>query len=167
MTSDMQLIQEPVVTAALSLLAPRSTCTVRLASADQAQPPIADPRYLTHPDDRATMRAGLHLLKRIFDSKALSAVTAAPIEPTSWTDEALDSWIRSNAGTEWHPAGTCAMGTGEQAVVDPAPDGGPRLRQRVCRRLLRHANRHQGKSARAGDHAGRTHGATRPERAGA
>ena len=93
---------------------------MRLASADPAQPPVADPRYLTHPDDRATMRAGLHLLKRVFDSKALSAVTAAPIEPTSWTDDALDSWIRSNAGTEWHPAGTCAMGTGEQAVVDPA-----------------------------------------------
>jgi choline dehydrogenase len=65
------------------------------------------------------MRAGLHLVKRIFDSKALSAVTAAPIEPASWTDDALDSWVRSNAGTEWHPAGTCAIGTGKQAVVDP------------------------------------------------
>jgi choline dehydrogenase len=65
------------------------------------------------------MRAGLHLVKRIFDSKALSAVTAAPIEPASWTDDALDSWVRSNAGTECHPAGTCAIGTGEQAVVDP------------------------------------------------
>lgn len=119
-TADMQLIQTPVVTAALSLLAPRSTGTVRLASADPAQPPVADPRYLTHPDDRVTMRAALHLVKRIFDSKALSAVTAAPTEPTSWTDDALDSWVRSNAGTEWHPAGTCAMGTGEKAVVDPA-----------------------------------------------
>jgi choline dehydrogenase len=119
-TPDMQVIDKPVVTAALSLLAPGSAGTVRLASADPLQPPVADPRYLTDPGDRARLRAGLCLVKRIFDSSALSAVTGAPIEPSSWTDDALDSWIRSNAGTEWHPAGTCAMGTGEQAVVDPA-----------------------------------------------
>lgn len=34
------------------------------------------------------------------------------------TDEGLRAFIRANARTVYHPVGTCAMGTGPQAVVD-------------------------------------------------
>jgi 4-pyridoxate dehydrogenase len=30
-----------------------------------------------------------------------------------------ENWLRSTAITAHHPAGTCAMGTGENAVLDP------------------------------------------------
>ena len=39
--------------------------------------------------------------------------------PEVQSDGALDAFIRERAGTLFHPVGTCAMGRGEQAVVDP------------------------------------------------
>src|SRR5690606_34155646 len=35
------------------------------------------------------------------------------------SDEAIDAHVRATAGTTQHPVGTCAMGTGPNAVVDP------------------------------------------------
>jgi choline dehydrogenase len=35
-------------------------------------------------------------------------------------DEQLLSFARAQGTTIYHPVGTCAMGTGRQAVVDPA-----------------------------------------------
>ena len=35
------------------------------------------------------------------------------------TDDEIDAWIRKVSITAHHPAGTCPMGTGPEAVVDP------------------------------------------------
>ena len=35
------------------------------------------------------------------------------------SDEALANWVRDTAGTIFHPVGTCRMGNGADAVVDP------------------------------------------------
>ncbi len=40
--------------------------------------------------------------------------------PDVASDGALDAFIRERVGTLFHPVGTCAMGRGDQAVVDPA-----------------------------------------------
>ena len=40
--------------------------------------------------------------------------------PDVESDGALDAFIRERVGTLFHPVGTCAMGRGEHAVVDPA-----------------------------------------------
>ena len=42
-------------------------------------------------------------------------VRMVPPEP-----EAIDAFVRNTVGTLFHPVGTCAMGTGDDAVVDPA-----------------------------------------------
>ncbi|MGX6604027.1 GMC family oxidoreductase [Micromonosporaceae bacterium Da 78-11] len=117
--ADLQVLPEPVVTAALSLLAPHSRGTVTLASADPRDAPVADPAYLSAPGDRARMRAGLHLLHKLFDMPSLKAATGPSLQPTRWDDESLDAWITATAGTEWHPVGTCRMGTDDDAVVAP------------------------------------------------
>ncbi|WP_343221555.1 GMC oxidoreductase [Mesorhizobium silamurunense] len=44
-----------------------------------------------------------------------SSDTANP----SQSDGALDAFIRERVGTLFHPVGTCAMGRGPEAVVDP------------------------------------------------
>ena len=35
------------------------------------------------------------------------------------SDEQIRDYIRARSETVYHPVGTCAMGTGERAVVDP------------------------------------------------
>jgi choline dehydrogenase len=35
-------------------------------------------------------------------------------------EQALAQFIRRQTQTSYHPAGTCAMGTGQRSVVDPA-----------------------------------------------
>ena len=59
------------------LLRPRSRGTIRLRSADPADKPVIDPRYLSDPDgiDEATMLAGLAECERLVATDALRAVT--------------------------------------------------------------------------------------------
>ena len=117
---NLKVMPEPVVSAALSLLAPRSRGSVTLGSADPGTAPVVDPAYLSDPDDRARMRAGLRLVQRLFDAPSMRAATGAPLQPEQWDDDSLDAWIAATVGTEWHPVGTCRMGTDPQAVLDPA-----------------------------------------------
>ena len=39
--------------------------------------------------------------------------------PRSSTDEEILAWVAQDGETALHPCGTCRMGTGEDAVVDP------------------------------------------------
>ncbi len=41
-----------------------------------------------------------------------------PIEPRRPTDEEIKGYIREWSRTDYHPVGSCAMGSGEDAVVD-------------------------------------------------
>ena len=51
-----------------------------------------------------------------------AAHIAAEVSPGSEVDSdgAIDGFIRAEVGTLFHPVGTCAMGVGPGAVVDPA-----------------------------------------------
>ncbi|AHH97491.1 hypothetical protein KALB_4127 [Kutzneria albida DSM 43870] len=120
MTAEMTLIEDPVVTCAVSLLDPDSRGTVRLADADPASAPLADPGFLTEDNDRARLRAGLRRARELFRTPTLAKATGGePRTPQDWSDDDLDAWISGNVGSEWHPVGTCRMGTDAGAVVDP------------------------------------------------
>ncbi|GAB3733447.1 GMC family oxidoreductase N-terminal domain-containing protein [Amycolatopsis oliviviridis] len=113
------LYEQPAVTCAVSLLTPSSRGEVRLASADPAVAPLVDPKYLDVPADLEQLRAGLHLVRRLFQTQPLKAATGGTaLGPLKWEDQDLDAWIRSCGGSEWHPVGTCRMGTDPDAVVD-------------------------------------------------
>jgi len=47
------------------------------------------------------------------------AATNQPAHLDGITDDELGEHVRQLTQTLYHPVGTCAMGTGEQAVVDP------------------------------------------------
>lgn len=100
---------------------PESRGRVLLASAD----PMADPRvetnYLSSPKDQAVMVEGLKMVRRIYDQPAFRDKWLQERIPGRQfeTDADMLSAIRKNAGTVYHPVGTCRMGSDERAVVDP------------------------------------------------
>ena len=99
---------------------PRSRGRVRLRSADAADVPLIDPAFLSDPHDMQLQIEGLREARRIAASEPLKALWRAELSPglAAQSDADLDVAIRMNAGTVWHPVGTCRMGPGADAVVD-------------------------------------------------
>ena len=116
---DRRVYDRPAVTCAVSLLTPASRGEVRLASADPTAAPLVNPNFLHDRADRDTLLDGLLLAQRLFQTPSLKAATGGTaLDPHSWDDEALAAVIRDRCGSEWHPVGTCRMGTDPAAAVD-------------------------------------------------
>jgi choline dehydrogenase len=106
----------------VALMLPQSRGTVRLANGSPDTPPLIDPRYYTVPADLETMTAGLHLARHIGQAAPFDRWRAEEVLPghAPWPDTAsLASYARRNLKTYSHYAGTCRIGTDEDAVVDP------------------------------------------------
>jgi choline dehydrogenase len=129
---DLQMIFSPTVpkplAAALSfpepvcifipiLVRPFSRGEVRLRSADPSVMPRIDPNYLACDADLHTLQSGVELVRRLASTRAFAAINGGEMVPGKNTD--LESFIRTQATTIWHPAGTCKMGRDAMAVVDP------------------------------------------------
>jgi choline dehydrogenase len=92
---------------------------LRLRSADPTRHPEIDPAYYADPIDRDAVLAGCRALIEIGREAAIAHFLDSPILP-SHLDGIIDAeHIKRMTQTLYHPDGTCAMGTGEQAVVDP------------------------------------------------
>jgi choline dehydrogenase-like flavoprotein len=111
----------PGVTLNSAFLRPRSRGTVRLASADPQAAPLIDPNYWADPYDRECALKGLRLAREILRQAALKPFVLAERQPglEIETDEALTQYAYRSCKTDHHPAGTCAMGQGADAVVTP------------------------------------------------
>jgi choline dehydrogenase len=70
--------------------------------------------------DKKEFRAAIRLTREVFAQKAFDAFRGEEISPGKdvQTDEQIDAHIRASAETAYHPSCTCAMGTGDMAVVD-------------------------------------------------
>jgi choline dehydrogenase len=103
-----------------AVVAPASRGSVRLASADPAQPPLIDPGFLREPRDTDRLAEGLPLIREAAASAAFAELGAREVWPGAEvrTSAGLRSWIRRTVGSYYHPAGTCRMGNGADAVVD-------------------------------------------------
>jgi choline dehydrogenase len=107
-------------TAAPTLVSVRSRGTLRLRSADPTWAPEIDPAYYDDPADLDAMLAGTRRLWEICGQGPLARHLAGPWRlPEDPTDEQLVEHARAHTQTLYHPVATCAMGTGEDAVVDP------------------------------------------------
>ncbi|NRA60304.1 MAG: GMC family oxidoreductase N-terminal domain-containing protein [Psychrobium sp.] len=95
-----------------SLMQPKSRGTVRLASKDPAQAPLIDPNFLGDPDDLTVLVKGLQKTLAVMQSSAFNEVRGKMLYPLDKDNEAqLIEYIRNTADTEYHPVGTCKMGT--------------------------------------------------------
>jgi choline dehydrogenase len=99
---------------------PKSRGRLTLASRDASRQAHIDPRYFSHPEDMATMLAGVKLGRRIAQAAPLEAWGNRPLLPPQKTpsDEQLARFIAENVMTTFHYAGTCRMGDDASAPVD-------------------------------------------------
>jgi choline dehydrogenase-like flavoprotein len=109
-------------TIAVGLVRPASRGTVRLRSAALEDKPLIDPAYLAQEADVEAMVRGTKLARELAQAKAFDpwrGPEALPGEAVQ-SDAELEDFVRHGAGTYYHPVGTCRMGVGPNAVVDPS-----------------------------------------------
>ncbi len=101
---------------------PQSRGTVRLASAEPADPPLIDPNYLAEQGDLTMTVAAVKLMREIAAQPAFDTVGAAEIFPAAAarTDHDIAEFVRAHGRTAYHAVGTCRMGGDADSVVDPA-----------------------------------------------
>jgi len=99
----------------------KSRGEVTLRSADPDEPPRIRLGIFSHPDDIAGMRAGIRAARAIYAQTPQAELIDHEMLPGGdrQSDDDLDRAIRELGGITHHPVGTCAMGTGPEAVVDP------------------------------------------------
>jgi len=100
---------------------PKSHGAVRLTAADPGVPLSIDPNYFTHADDMAAMIRAVRITREVSRQAGLAEWNAgehAP-GPRIESDAEIARWVAEGVGTWFHPVGTCRMGTGTDAVVDP------------------------------------------------
>jgi choline dehydrogenase-like flavoprotein len=103
----------------ISLMRPKSRGHVRLASTTPNDSPLIDPKFFSHPDDMAVMKKGAQRMIGVMKKEPLKHARGKPLYPVDENnDEALNAHIRSYADTQYHPVGTCKMGSDPMAVVD-------------------------------------------------
>ena len=103
------------------VLRPRSRGRVFLRDADPMAPPGIDPRYLSDPHDLSILIAGARMTRAIMKTPPLAEYEAAELHGLrdGMSDAEWEQHIRARADTIYHPVGTCRMGIGDDAVVDP------------------------------------------------
>jgi len=78
--------------------------------------------FLATDHDVRTIREGVKLGRDIARRKGLDPFRGREVAPgpSCRTDGEIDAFVRRTAITAHHPCATCAMGSGDDAVLDPA-----------------------------------------------
>lgn len=103
------------------VMRPKSRGTVKLASANAEDAPLIDPNYHDQEYDRRMSLESIRHIREILAQPAIAKYIRRERFPGSGqnSDEEIMSYVRQYASVDYHPSGTCRMGTGEDAVVDP------------------------------------------------
>ncbi|MET0899060.1 MAG: GMC family oxidoreductase N-terminal domain-containing protein [Mycobacterium sp.] len=100
---------------------PDARGSIRLAGPDPTTMPLIDPNYLGAESDVRRMLHGLQVAREIAASEPFAPWRGREVlpGPDVTDDKALRRFLAHNTGTYFHPVGSCKMGTGSEAVVDP------------------------------------------------
>ncbi|HEY1880579.1 MAG TPA: GMC family oxidoreductase N-terminal domain-containing protein [Caulobacteraceae bacterium] len=117
----MDFESEGGLTMGVCQVRPESRGYVRIASSDPAAYPAIRANYLSDPIDQQVAVAGLHWGRAAAAQAPLAALIDHEMTPGPEidSDAALLEFARQAGSTLYHPVGTCQMGHGPQAVVDP------------------------------------------------
>jgi len=117
----MELEGLPGLTIAPCQVRPESRGSIHIRSADPTVYPSIVPNYLADPLDQEVAVASLKWARKIAAQPALAPWIEHEMMPGPdfQDDEALLGYARMAGSTIYHPVGTCQMGRGPRAVVDP------------------------------------------------
>jgi choline dehydrogenase len=96
--------------------------SVQITSTDPAVHPALRFNYLSTAQDRREWVEAVRVARQILTQPAMVPFNAGELSPgpAVETDEQILEWVKKDGETALHPSCTCAMGTGEESVVDPA-----------------------------------------------
>jgi choline dehydrogenase len=109
-----------VFSVACVLLHPASRGRVSLRSADPAAAPRILLNLLQASEDRIAFTRIMRFVRRFFATAEVQSVVRNELIPGDavQSDAQLEAFSRANVRTAMHPTSSCAMGVGEDAVVD-------------------------------------------------
>ena len=113
----------PSISIVPGLQRPRSRGRLRLRSANPDVPPIIDLNYLADPEDMRRMTDGVRIAWSLMHEGPLAPMLKEFVNLTAEvvnSDSSLETFVRENCTTIFHPVGTAKMGPDKDpmAVVD-------------------------------------------------
>ena len=96
--------------------------TVKITSTDPRVHPALRFNYLSTDQDRREWVEAIRVARRILNQQAMTEFNDGEISPgpSVESDEEILNWVADDAETALHPSCTAKMGTGPDAVLDPA-----------------------------------------------
>ena len=101
-------------------LRPRSRGHIELRSAKPTDKPALHFNYLSDPFDMTELIQGVRKTRELVSQSAFNGLLGRELSigDDLKTDDDIAKGIRQHTGTDYHPCGTCRMGSGPDAVVD-------------------------------------------------
>jgi choline dehydrogenase len=104
-----------------SLQRPYTRGSLKLAGPDPRESPLIDLGYYTDPHDLDLMVTALRRARQLGTANALDPWRTGELAPGGevTSDAEMREYVKLATSSLCHLVGTCAIGTGERAVVDP------------------------------------------------
>ena len=98
----------------------KSRGRIKLKSRNPQEHPSILFNYMSDAQDWEEFRAAIRITREIMNQPAIGPYRGKAITPPEslQSDAELDEYVRQHAETAYHPSCTCAMGEGNDAVVD-------------------------------------------------
>ena len=119
--AERMLDHEPGMTLGVTQLRPESRGTIHIRPGDPHGAPVIRPNFLATETDRQTMVDGMKMARTIIAQPAMQKYVSFEMSPGPGvvSDAEFLHFARENGQTIYHAIGTCSMGNGPAAVVDP------------------------------------------------
>src|SRR5919199_1817387 len=110
----------PGFASTVCLARPQSRGSVTLRSIDPTDSPCIRRNFLEHESDVEKLVLGVRIIRELFSTDLFDEFRGEEVVPGAdvTSDEGLQAYVRKVADTNFHPVGTCKMGTDPMAVVD-------------------------------------------------
>ena len=120
--AERKLDRQPGMTIGVTQLRPESRGSIHVTAPDPNRQPAIVPNFLATATDRQTMIDGMKIARHIVEQAPMDAYRGVELSPGAECASDADwlAFARANGQTIYHACGTCRMGHGPEAVVDPA-----------------------------------------------